>query len=791
MAYEHLQLIKENINFVRQGRQDKRPDRQIQPKIHGQKLKESFRANKEQYESSKKIGEDFIFKIVRDNSKTINFTKLGLSLLAELPNNISVVEVKDSFVLMTNLSDFTAEQIAKTKVVNYSQFANIDEFVFQTPEEKMGPILCAEQVISDSNYILDVQLYSSDESLKDIHKKVGHFKEFLITMEATLLDDCILQNLILLKVRIQGASIRNLLQHHNVYFADLPQNSIYNLEKINQLSIEDLPEVEQPEVDSPVIGIIDSGIIPTHPLLKGSIIASESFGGLNSAFDEEGHGTMVAGIIQFGDINKILGIPSITLPFKLLNGRVTDKNNSFTDDKILVKVIKEAIEEFINEYQCDIFNLSLGDSRVPYEPNAKMDHWSYLLDQIVYEYNVAIVISAGNYAPYHHHGQILDRYYDELLEDPTASLIPPALAVNCLTVGSKVKDDIPYQSDKKLQHIPVTQKDQASPFTRVGYGYGSGIKPETIAYGGNYSLNTGTKQLNTTDRNLGILSTSLFNPTLGSWFETRSGTSFSAPYITKLIGEIKKKLPTAKGNLLRAMLLNTCNTETDIKRFISERYKNRELKPAQLKEKYTRIQGFGEVREKFLTSSFDHFVTMFYEGEMEINKVNIFEIPITEEIYNKKGKAKLHMTLAYNPPCRDSRVDYTGVKMTYELYRGLSLEDVTKYTCKPDEGEFEKDKLPKHLKKHKCKLSPSMQEISKGTILRSIHDISSNAASQDVYGDKYYLAVKCQERWYSGPKPQSYAIVISIEHENEKATVYEEVRGVLEARTSTRVRQRG
>lgn len=162
MTYEHLQLIKENINFVRQGRQDRRPDRQIQPRIHGQKLQNSFHSKKEQYEATKKIGEDFIFKIVRDNSKPINFNKLGLSLLAELPNNISVVEVKDSYALMSNLSDFTAEQIAKTKVVNYSQFANIDEFIFQTPEEKMGPILSNKSINQESVYTLDVQLYSSD-----------------------------------------------------------------------------------------------------------------------------------------------------------------------------------------------------------------------------------------------------------------------------------------------------------------------------------------------------------------------------------------------------------------------------------------------------------------------------------------------------------------------------------------------------------------------------------------------------------------------------------------------------
>lgn len=791
LTYEHLQLIKENINFVRQGRQDKRPDRQIQPRIHGQKLQKSFQSNKEKFEATKKIGEDFIFKIIRDNSKPVNLNKLGLSLLAELPNNISVVEVKDSYALMSNLSNFTAEQIAKTKVVNYSQFANIDEFVFQTPEEKMGPVISKETIKKDKEYTLDVQLYSSDESLKEIHKKVSLFKEFLASIQATLLDDCILQSLVLIKIVIRGRFLTELLEHKNVYFVDMPQNSIYDIDNINQLSIKELPNVEQPNEDSPIIGVLDSGIIPTHPLLKGSVVASEAFGGIKSPFDQQGHGTMVAGIIQFGDVSNVLGLESVKLPFKLLSGRVTNENNSFPDEKILVNVVKEAIEEFISEYTCVIFNLSLGDSRFPYEPNTKMDHWSYILDQIVHEYNVAIIVSAGNYAPHHHNGKILERYYDDLLDDPMSTLIPPALAVNCLTVGSKVKDDTPYLSDKKLQHIPVTGKEEASPFTRVGYGYGNGIKPETIAYGGNYSLNTGTKQLNTSDRNLGILSTSLFNPTIGSWFETRSGTSFSAPYITRLIGLIKGKLPAAKGNLLRAILINSCHSETKIKSSVFEKFDNKELKPAQLKEKYTRIQGFGDVREKFLTNSYDHYVTMYYEGEMEINKVNVFEVPITEEVYNKKGKATLHVTLAYNPPCRDSRIDYTGVKMTYELYRGLSLEDVKKYTCKPDIDEFEKDKLPKHLKKHKCKLNPSMQEISRGTILRSSHRISSSAASQQVYGDKYYLAVKCQERWYSGPKQQPYAVVISIEHENEEATVYEEVRGVIESRNRTRVRQRG
>lgn len=75
------------------------------------------------------------------------------------------------------------------------------------------------------------------------------------------MDDCILQSLILLKVVIKGPFINDLLEHKNVYFADMSQNSIYDIDNINQLSINELPKVESPSEDTPIIGILDIGII--------------------------------------------------------------------------------------------------------------------------------------------------------------------------------------------------------------------------------------------------------------------------------------------------------------------------------------------------------------------------------------------------------------------------------------------------------------------------------------------------------------------------------------------------
>ncbi|WP_394547874.1 S8 family peptidase [Priestia aryabhattai] len=793
MSYSHLTLIQENIDLFRQGRQDKRGVRKVDARQHGVKLQNNFTKVNNDFHTTKKIGEDFIFRIVRDSDKPINYTKLGLILMAETHKNISIVRVQDEHALLSHLSSFTEEKIAKTNIVNYSDFANIEEFAFQTPEEKKGPLLNDVEVKNYENYTLDVQLYTSDESLKELHQKVASFKTYLSDFDVKFLDDFILQNLVMLKITIQGKFIDRLLEHKNVYVVDIPQNSTYDIKGAYERGLETFPNVSLPSKDAPYIGVIDSGILTTHPLLKGSIADSVAFGNLNSAFDENGHGTMVAGIIQYGDVYSTLHnhneSNSVSLPFNLLNGRVTNRENSFPDDRIVASVVKEAIEEFKTNYDCNIFNVSLGDSRFPYTSNAKMDPWSYVLDKLNHEYNLAIVVSAGNYNPAYNNEAILDNYLHYLLSDEDAALIPPSLAISCLTVGSTAKDDVPYSDSKKLSHVAISKKNAVSPFTRVGLGYSKVIKPETVAFGGNYSLNVQTKRINDSDRNLGIFSTSLFNSSRGAWFETRPGTSFSAPYITHLLGKIKKELPEAKGNLLRALLINTCNDNTTTKLLVQEKYEAID-KPATLKVKEKRLQGYGEVRENYLTKSTDNYVTMYFEGEIGINKVNVFEVPIPDEIFEKKGKSKIHISLAYNPPCRDSRIDYTGVKMSYQLYRGLNLEEVVKYTCKPDEGEFEKDKLPKDKEKCKCKLAPSMTDASKGTLIRTTHQITNNNKSRDSYGDTYYLVVKCQERWYKGPKLQPYAIVVSIEHEDDSAQLYIPIQQKVEARIRTQARAR-
>jgi len=793
--HDNLILIKENVDLNRQGRSDRRPCRQVSPAEHGEALKTNFHKNKQEYVKTKKIAEDFIFRIIRDEGRQINFEKIGLEHLADISKTESVVRVKDETIFNANLNEFCAEKIAKTQVVNYEMFACLDEFVFQTPEEKKGPLLKQESIKLDIEYLLEIQLYVGIEPISDIHKKVIHFNKFLSSINAVMIDDCILHNLVLLKIKILGSNIQQLLEHKNVYTADLPQQSTYTeSQHYYDLNIESLPTINPPLVDAPKIAIIDSGILPTHPILSGTVYDSVSFGGLPHEFDENGHGTMVAGIVQYGDVYETLSTSTeLNPPFYLLNGRVTNKDNYFPEGKMVVTITKDAIEYFINNYNCTIFNLSLGDARNPYVQNTKMDPWSFILDNLNHRYNIAIVVSAGNYDPKVNNESVLDFYLNYLIDDSDSSLIPPSLSVSSLTVGSIAKDDVAYNISDKLTHVAIAKKNHISPFSRIGLGYNKVIKPDIVSYGGNYSLNTNLKRINTKDRNLGIFSSSVFNDKNKSWFETRAGTSFSAPYITHLLGKIKKEIPNAKGNLLRALLVNSTNMSSPLLPLIKEKYSKTfaRNKNATCLELERRLIGYGTAREKYLTRSYDYYATMYHEGDIALDKVNVFEIFIPDDVHKSSEDTFINITLAYNPPCRDSRLDYYGVKMTYDLYRGLSLEEILKYTCKPDEDEFEKDKLPKDKEKCKCSLTPAIATANKGTLIRTQHKIASQSHSRGVYGNVYYLVVKCMKRWFTdGSYLQPFAVVVSIEHLNEKIDIYTKIKERIDIRLSIRTQRR-
>ena len=87
---------------------------------------------------------------------------------------------------------------------------------------------------------------------------------------------------------------------------------------------------------------------------------------LGDGLDQHGHGTMVAGIALYGDVQACIEKRTFEPPFYLYGARVTNAQNTFDNEKLIVNQMREAIEYFHNEYGCRVFNISLGDLNLVY-----------------------------------------------------------------------------------------------------------------------------------------------------------------------------------------------------------------------------------------------------------------------------------------------------------------------------------------------------------------------------------------------------------------------------------------
>jgi hypothetical protein len=163
-------------------------------------------------------------------------------------------------------------------------------------------------------------------------------------------------------------------------------------------------EIEKPEKNLPVIGIIDSGISSLTPLKDLIINQGNEFDitGSSPLEDVCNHGTGVAALAIFGD--KLYPTPGtfIKPDAKVLSIKVTNTNEIGLLDKDVLDLIRQSNEK----YGIKLFNLCIGytDSK---KENSLIDKYAYLLDCLTYELDVLIFVSAGNILQWEQHPVIL------------------------------------------------------------------------------------------------------------------------------------------------------------------------------------------------------------------------------------------------------------------------------------------------------------------------------------------------------------------------------------------------
>ena len=131
------------------------------------------------------------------------------------------------------------------------------------------------------------------------------------------------------------------------------------------------------------IGLIDTGVLSSHPDLKGNnMISGHNYLDNNrNTEDTEGHGTFVAGIIG-AKRNNHIDIAGIAPEATIVTMKCFDGNKSIVSDAV------KAIYACVDEYHCGVINMSFG-------ANEQVDELHQAI-QYAASKGTIVVASAGN-----------------------------------------------------------------------------------------------------------------------------------------------------------------------------------------------------------------------------------------------------------------------------------------------------------------------------------------------------------------------------------------------------------
>jgi hypothetical protein len=174
------------------------------------------------------------------------------------------------------------------------------------------------------------------------------------------------------------------------------------------------------------------------------------------------------------------------------------------------------------------------------------------------------------------------------------------------------------------------------------------------------------------------------------------------------------------------------------------------------------VLGNGVIDVENALNSNDNRVVLYREDNLDVNRFAVYEVPVPEIFQPGRGYRQIRVALAFDPIVRHTRLDYAGLSMSFDLYRGATANQVFDACRKWEIGEGDPFRL---MGAQRCQFFPSTSLRGKGTL-----QCGTFAAQRTLenYGNTYYLAVRCEGGWASGLTPnQRFAVVVELAHEEE------------------------
>ena len=446
----------------------------------------------------------------------------------------------------------------------------------------------------------------------------------------------------------------------------------------------------QPEDSNATICLLDTGVSSAHPLLEPFIHEQD----IHTVFDDgdvsdfDGHGTGMAGIALYHDLNQsLLSHDTISIPYRIESSKIL--RNQENDPELYGAITAQGI--LFNEIENPDKDRSICMAVTTDATDGHPTSWSGAIDEIVAGVNIfgadnedkrLMLISAGNVKL----SEFLDIKYPDV--NINSYVQNPGQSWNALTVGaynSKIQiDDTAF-----LGCHPVADVGELSPYssTSVLWDNKWPIKPEILMDGGNIVYKD---NFYSDCDDLSLLTT--HNKLSKNLFSTICATSAATAQASKLSAEIYSKYPNAWPETVRALMVHSARWTDKMKQ---------QFLPADSPRKgdirvLLRTCGYGIPNLDRAVSCKNNYVNMIIEEELQpfdydnrvvTNELHIHKLPWPKEVLESLGdeEVELRVTLSYYIEPSPSHIGwkdkytYQSCGLRFELKNSMeSLDDFKK-----------------------------------------------------------------------------------------------------------------
>jgi len=627
---------------------------------------------------------------------------------------------------------------------------------------------------------------------------LDQLRRLCASQQGQVLDEVRTSSLLLARIRAHAGLAETLLELDLVARVDLPPR----VPPVYGRLFDDhpaLPAHDQPTGGEPLVCVVDSGVLPGHPLLRGWVLDGVDFdSGEETPTDQQGHGTQVAGLVVYGSVSRCLEDREWRPEVLVANAKVMRRHpfdesaTVFPDNRRPEALVAQAIRHF-HRRGCRVYNLSVGNPTDVYSGGRQFP-WAELLDELARELDVVIVVSAGNVhdpaipADARNREAFQAGVRDAMLSNPSARICNPGTAAIAVTVGSVARSDAPRTRDS----FAGAPAGAPSPFSRVGPGYEvkgtqRAVKPELVAPGGNFAVRSfGAEDVSWArgDLHLGEPTTRL-DPAGDRPLTAISGTSFAAPQVSHAAALALQAGTTALGeaqaNVARAMLGVSAMTPDCGREWLGDP----EGKEAWDK---LRMAGYGLVDSSRVRASVENDACLVGSDTIEEDHWHVFAVPLPGRFLDGQGRRGISIALAFDPPVRSSRKEYLARTMWLEVLKGLTIDEVEAYRA-PHSGSGDAPSLPPSKL---LDMRPAKTELAWST-LQVRRKRWTRAPRLPIVGDAteptLHVVVGCQRRFPHGEEPkQRYGVAVRFWHSDAQVDLYQELRASVRAHVPVEIR---